>query len=146
MQTVSAKTEVSRAKRRWYIVDAQDLVLGRMSTRVASVLRGKHKPEFTPHIDTGDYVIVINAAKVRLTGKKESTKIYYRHTRWAGGIVETSAGEMREQNPENLVELAVKGMLPKGPLGRHMLKKLKVYPGAEHPHEAQEPETLAMRG
>ena len=144
MQTDSAKTEESRANRRWYIVDAKGQVLGRMCTRIASVLRGKHKPSYTPHIDTGDFVIVINAAEVKVTGRKETNKVYYRHTRWAGGIVESTVAEMREAHPEGIIELAVRGMLPKTTLGRHMFKKLKVYAKGEHPHEAQQPQPLAI--
>jgi large subunit ribosomal protein L13 len=144
MQTVSAKTEECRAKRRWFIVDAEGKVLGRIATEIASILRGKHNPQFTPHIDTGDFVIVINAAKVVLTGKKETDKRYIRHTRWAGGVVEKSAAELRAQKPEDLINFAVRGMLPKRALGGQMFEKLKVYAGADHPHAAQKPEQLSL--
>ena len=140
MKTKSAKKE--EVARRWYVVDAQDKVLGRLATRVASVLRGKHKTIYTPHVDTGDFVIVINAAKVKLTGKKEQDKIYYEHTGWAGGIKEASAAKLREREPTALIEKAVYGMLPEGNLSRAMYGKLRVYAGAEHPHTAQKPTTL----
>lgn len=130
--------------RRWFVVDANDKVLGRMATRIATVLRGKHKPQFTPHADTGDFVIVINAKKVKLTGKKNQDKMYHHHTGWVGGIVSHTAEFVRERKPEKLVENAVKGMLPKGTLGRSMFSKLKVYAGGEHPHSAQKPEVLAI--
>jgi large subunit ribosomal protein L13 len=142
MKTVSAKK--NEVQRKWFIVDANDVVLGRMASRVASVLRGKHKVEYTPHVDTGDFVIVVNAEKVKLTGNKEDDKIYYRHTGWQGHLKEATAGRMRERHPEEIVELAVKGMLPRGNLGRAMLKKLKVYRTAEHPHSAQKPEVLSL--
>lgn len=142
MKTLSANNaEVQRA---WHIVDATDLVLGRISTRVASILRGKHKPTYTPHVDTGDFVVVINADKVKLTGKKETAKTYYHHTQYPGGIIGTTVKSTREKHPERLVVHSVKGMLPRGPLGRKMLKKLKVYAGAEHPHSAQQPIELKI--
>jgi len=134
----------STAAQRWYVVDADDKVLGRLATRVASVLRGKHKPQYTPHADVGDFVVVINAEKVKLTGRKEEDKMYHHHTGWVGGIVSHSAELVREQKPEMLIETAVKGMLPKGPLGRQMFSKLKVYAGGEHPHSAQKPEELSL--
>ncbi|MDA8353501.1 MAG: 50S ribosomal protein L13 [Firmicutes bacterium] len=135
----------NQVERNWYVVDAADLPLGRLATEVATVLTGKHKPEYTPHVDTGDYVVVINASKVHLTGKKPAKKMYYRHTGYPGGIRSISAGELREKNPERMIELAVKGMLPKNTLGRKQLKKLKVYAGAEHPHEAQQPKQWEVR-
>jgi len=127
-------------ERKWYVIDAADKTLGRLASEVASILRGKKKPIFTPHIDTGDYVIVINASKVKVTGKKLDQKIYYRHSEYVGGMKETTLREMMAKKPERVIELAVKGMLPKGPLGRQMYKKLRVYAGAEHEHAAQKPE------
>ena len=129
-------------ERKWYVVDAAGCTLGRLASEVASVLRGKNKPIFTPHMDCGDYVIVVNASKVKVTGKKLDQKIYYRHSDYVGGMRETTLREMMAKKPEQVVELAVKGMLPKGPLGRSMIKKLHVYAGAEHNHEAQKPEVL----
>lgn len=131
-------------ERSWYIVDANDLILGRLATRIATVLRGKHKPIFSPHLDTGDFVVVINADKVKLTGKKEEQKEYFRHTGYPGGGKFTGVAEMRAKHPERIIEHAVKGMLPKGPLGRQQFKKLKVYAGSDHPHEAQKPQPLPM--
>ena len=128
--------------RKWYVVDATGMTLGRLSSEVAKILRGKNKAIFTPHIDTGDYVIVTNAASVKVTGKKLDQKIYYHHSDYVGGMKETTLREMMAKKPEQVVELAVKGMLPKGPLGREMYTKLHVYAGAEHPHAAQKPETL----
>jgi large subunit ribosomal protein L13 len=142
MKTKSAKP--SEVERRWYVIDAENQVLGRLSSRVASMLRGKHKPIYTPHVDTGDFVVVINADKVRLTGRKEEAKMYHHHTGWVGGIVSRTAEEVRESSPTSLVEHAVRGMLPRGPLGRRMLSKLKVYAGGEHPHAAQKPEPLQL--
>ena len=130
--------------RKWYVVDATGMTLGRLASEVASVLRGKNKPIFTPHIDTGDYVIVINAEKVAVTGKKLDQKIYYKHSDYVGGMKETTLREKLAKKPEEVIELAVKGMLPKGPLGREMYKKLFVYAGPEHKHEAQKPETLTF--
>ncbi|MBR5336659.1 MAG: 50S ribosomal protein L13 [Lachnospiraceae bacterium] len=129
-------------ERKWYVVDAAGKTLGRLSSEVAKVLRGKNKPIFTPHIDTGDYVIIINADKVKVTGKKLEQKKYYHHSDYVGGMKETSLKDMIAKKPEKVVELAVKGMLPKGPLGRDMYRKLFVYAGAEHPHAAQKPEVL----
>ena len=129
-------------ERKWYVVDATDLVLGRMAVNIATVLRGKHKPTFTPHVDCGDYVIVVNAEKVALTGKKFENKKYYRHSGYAGGLKVRTAEEMLEKQPQKIVELAVKGMLPKGPLGDDMYRRLYVYVGNEHPHQAQKPEAL----
>ncbi len=142
MKTKSAKAET--VVRRWYVVDANDKVLGRLATWVASVLRGKHKPDFTPHVDTGDFVVVVNARKVRLTGPKEQKKVYYHHTNWQGHIKERTAAEVRQKRPTDLIRFAVKGMLPRGPLGRAMFSKLKVYAGPEHPHAAQKPESLSL--
>ena len=142
MKTVSAKKE--NVEHRWFIMDADGKVLGRMASRIATVLRGKHKAIYTPHVDTGDFVVVVNANKVRLTGKKESDKMYYHHTGWQGHLNEMPACAVRESDPERLVHDAVKGMLPRGNLGRAMLKKLKIYATAEHPHAAQKPETLSL--
>ncbi len=127
-------------QRKWYVVDAEGKTLGRLTSEIAKVLRGKHKPIFTPHMDTGDYVIVVNADKVKVTGKKLEQKIYYRHSDYVGGMKETTLKEMLANKPERVIELAVKGMLPKGPLGRQMYKKLFVYAGSEHKHAAQKPE------
>jgi large subunit ribosomal protein L13 len=140
MKTFSAKPQTVR--RDWYVIDASDKVLGRLATEIARRLRGKHKPEYTPHVDTGDYIVVINADKVHLTGNKETDKMYYRHTGFPGGIKGVSADKMRAKHPERIIETAVKGMLPKNPLGRAMFKKLKVYAGAEHKHTAQQPKPL----
>ena len=131
-------------ERKWYVVDATDMTLGRLASEVAKVLRGKNKPIFTPHMDTGDYVIIVNAAKVKVTGKKLDQKIYYRHSEYVGGMKETTLREMLAKKPEKVVELAVKGMLPKGPLGRQMYTKLHVYAGPEHAHAAQKPEVLTF--
>ena len=131
-------------ERKWYVVDAADMTLGRLASEVAKVLRGKNKPTFTPHIDTGDYVIVVNAEKVKVTGKKLDQKIYYHHSDYVGGMKETTLREMLAKKPEKVVELAVKGMLPKGPLGREMYTKLFVYAGPEHKHQAQKPEALTF--
>jgi large subunit ribosomal protein L13 len=128
----------------WYIVDLEDKVLGRMATEIAKVLRGKHKAIFTPSVDTGDFVIVLNAEKVRLTGNKLDQKIYYRHSGYTGGITATTAGKMLETKPEELIKKAVRGMLPKNKLGRQMFRKLKVYCGADHPHQAQQPKELQV--
>lgn len=130
--------------RKWYVVDATDMTLGRLASEVAKVLRGKNKAIFTPHIDTGDYVIVINAEKVKVTGKKLDQKVYYRHSEYVGGMKETTLCEMLAKKPEKVVELAVKGMLPKGPLGNQMYTKLYVYAGPEHKHAAQKPEVLTF--
>lgn len=131
-------------ERKWYVVDATDMTLGRLASEVAKVLRGKNKPIFTPHMDTGDYVIIVNAAKVKVTGKKLDQKIYYRHSGYVGGMKETTLREMMAKKPERVIELAVKGMLPKGPLGRQMYRKLFVYAGPEHKHAAQKPEVLTF--
>ena len=130
--------------RKWYVVDAQDQVLGRLATQIAHRLRGKHKPEFTPHVDTGDFIVVINADKLKLSAEKAGKKTYYRHTGYPGGIYETTFKEMQAKHPGRALEIAVKGMLPKGPLGYAMIKKLKIYAGAEHPHSAQQPQVLDL--
>ena len=132
----------SKVERKWYVVDAEGKTLGRLASEIANVLRGKNKPIYTPHIDTGDYVIVVNAEKVKTTGKKLDQKIYYHHSDYVGGMKETTLKEMMQKKPEFVITHAVKGMLPKGPLGRQMLKKLHVYAGPEHNHAAQKPETL----
>lgn len=132
--------------RDWYIVDATDLALGRLASQVASRLRGKHKPIFTPHMDTGDFVVVINAEKVKLTGRKWEQKKYYRHSGYPGGIKEITADKLRDKAPDRLIRSAVKGMLPKNRLGRKLLKKLKVYAGPDHPHQAQQPQPLTLEG
>ena len=133
-----------KIERKWYVVDAEGCTLGRLASEVASVLRGKNKPVFTPHVDTGDYVIVINAEKIKVTGKKLDQKIYYSHSDYVGGMKEATLREKMAKKPEDVITLAVKGMLPKGPLGRAMIKKLHVYAGAEHGHEAQKPEVLTF--
>jgi large subunit ribosomal protein L13 len=140
MKTQFAKK--GEIERKWYVVDAKDAVLGKLATKVAIYLRGKNKPVFTPNVDTGDFIIVINADKIRLTGKKLDTKVYYHHTGYIGGIKAQTAKSMLDAHPERIIEKAVWGMLPKNTLGRQMLKKLKVYKGAEHPHKAQAPEIL----
>ena len=131
-------------ERKWYVVDATDMTLGRLASEVAKVLRGKNKPTFTPHIDTGDYVIVVNAEKIKVTGKKLDQKVYYHHSEYVGGMKETTLREMLAKKPERVIELAVKGMLPKGPLGREMYKKLFVYAGPDHKQQAQKPEVLTF--
>ena len=142
MQTYMANPD--KIERKWYVVDAEGCTLGRLASGVASVLRGKNKPQFTPHVDTGDYVIVVNADKIKVTGKKLEQKIYYNHSEYVGGMKETTLKEMLAKKPEKVIELAVKGMLPKGTLGRAMNKKLFVYAGPEHKHEAQKPEVLTF--
>ena len=142
MKTYMANPD--KIERKWYVVDAEGQTLGRLAAEVAKVLRGKNKPEFTPHIDTGDNVIVINAEKIKVTGKKLDQKVYYHHSDYVGGMKETTLREMMAKKPEQVIELAVKGMLPKGPLGRTMIKKLHVYAGAEHTHQAQKPEVLTF--
>ncbi len=138
------KSEEARAQRQWFVIDAQGMVLGRMASEIAKILRGKNKPIFTPNADAGDFVIVVNARGVRLTGKKLDKKIYYRHTDYPGGIRERSAAKMLMEKPEDVVRLAVKGMLPKNRLSRKLVTKLKVYAGPEHPHDAQKPQPLAI--
>ena len=140
MKSYMAST--ASVERKWYVVDAADQTLGRLASEIAKVLRGKNKPTYTPHIDTGDYVIVVNADKIKVSGKKLDQKIYYHHSDYVGGMKETTLKEMLEKKPENVITLAVKGMLPKGPLGRSMLTKLHVYAGPEHDHAAQKPEVL----
>lgn len=134
----------SKVDRKWYVIDAEGCTLGRLSTEVASILRGKKKPIFTPHEDVGDYVIIVNAEKIKVTGKKLEQKIYYNHSDYVGGMKETDLKTMLAKKPEKVIELAVKGMLPKGPLGRQMIKKLFVYAGPEHKHQAQKPESYAF--
>ena len=142
MKTYMANPD--KIERKWYVVDAEGQTLGRLSAEIAKVLRGKNKPVFTPHVDTGDYVLVVNADKVKVTGKKLEQKIYYHHSDYVGGMKETTLKEMMAKKPEAVIELAVKGMLPKGPLGRTMIKKLHVYAGPEHAHQAQKPEVLTF--
>ncbi|RYF09557.1 MAG: 50S ribosomal protein L13 [Deltaproteobacteria bacterium] len=143
-QTKSKTKQAADDSRKWWVVDAKGEVLGRLASRIAHILRGKHKVDYTPHVDGGDFVIVLNAGEVKLTGTKEEKKIYHHHTSWVGGIVSRPAYELRARQPEAMITRAVKGMLPKTTLGRHMATKLKVYPNAEHPHVAQQPETLAL--
>ena len=142
MKTYMANPD--KIERKWYVVDAEGCTLGRLPSEIAKVLRGKNKPEYTPHIDTGDYVVVINAEKIKVTGKKLDQKIYYHHSDYVGGMKETTLREMMAKKPEKVIELAVKGMLPKGPLGRSMIKKLHVYAGPEHAQQAQKPEVLTF--
>ncbi len=142
MKTVSAKFEAD--ERKWILVDADKQVLGRMASKIAMRLRGKHLPTFTPHVDTGDFVVVVNAEKVLLTGRKMDQKIYYRHTGYMGGLKSTTARKLNQEFPDRLIRQAVWGMLPKNRLGRQLMKKLKIYRGAEHPHEAQEPEKIIL--
>lgn len=144
MRTRSTPVAEAIENRKWWVVDLEGQVLGRAASQIAHVLRGKHKPTFTPHINDGDYVIVINADKVALTGKKWSDKMYYRHTGYVGGLKSANASELRDRHPEDLIRLAVKGMLPRGPLGRAQLRNLKIYAGAEHPHTAQTPAALEL--
>ena len=144
MKTISVKTE--DAQREWWVVDLEGQTVGRAAAQIASVLRGKHKPTFTPNADTGDFVVAINADKIVFTGNKLLKKIYYRHSHHPGGLTETRAEEMLAKHPERVIETAVRGMLPKNPLGRRMIKKFKVYAGAEHPHVAQQPRTLELNG
>ncbi len=142
MKTFSARPDT--VQRGWYVVDASGKVLGRLASEIARRLRGKHKPEFTPHVDTGDYIVVVNVDKLRVTGKKAQNKIYYRHSAYPGGIYSTSFAKLHARHPDRVLRLAVKGMLPKGPLGYAMLKKMKVYAGASHPHTAQQPQSLEV--
>jgi large subunit ribosomal protein L13 len=142
MKTFSAKP--AEVRRDWYVVDADGKTLGRLSTEIARRLRGKHKAEYTPHVDTGDYIIVINAEKVRVTGSKETDKVYYKHTGYIGNMKSITLGKLRQSHPERIIQTAVKGMLPKNPLGRAMFKKLKVYAGGEHGHQAQQPKALEI--
>lgn len=142
MKTFSAKP--AEVRRDWYVIDATDKTLGRMATEIARRLRGKHKAEYTPHVDTGDYIVVVNAEKVQVTGNKEQDKMYHRHTGYPGGLKSMTFEKMVQRAPESIIELAVKGMLPKNPLGRAMLKKLKVYAGPDHNHTAQQPKALEI--
>lgn len=142
MKTFSAKP--AEVRRDWFVIDATDKTLGRMATEIARRLRGKHKPEYTPHVDTGDYIVVVNAEKVQVTGNKPKDKMYYRHSGYPGGMKSISFEKLVQSNPERLIELTVKGMLPKNPLGRAMLKKLKVFAGPEHNHSAQQPKALEI--
>ncbi|MCH8962243.1 MAG: 50S ribosomal protein L13 [Bacteroidetes bacterium] len=141
-KTVSARP--AEVEQEWYVIDAENQVVGRLASQVAAILRGKHKPYFTPHVDCGDYVIIVNADKARFSGKKETDKLYYRYSGYPGGLKTRTAKEMRQRRPDYIMRHAVKGMLPKGPLGRSMLKKLKVYASPKHPHEAQQPKVLAL--
>jgi large subunit ribosomal protein L13 len=143
MTTYTAKA--GQVQQGWYVVDAQDKVLGRLAVQIATRLRGKHKPEYTPHIDTGDFIVVVNAAKLRVTGRKDERKVYYRHTGYPGGLKQTNFKKLQAKKPTRVLQLAVKGMLPKGPLGYAMLRKLKVYAGATHPHSAQQPKALEIQ-
>ncbi|MFT9850346.1 50S ribosomal protein L13 [Aneurinibacillus sp. REN35] len=136
----------NEVERKWYVVDAEGQTLGRLASEVAAILRGKFKPEFTPHVDAGDFVVVINAEKIQLSGKKMADKKYYRHSGYQGGLKVTTAGQMLATKPERVIELAVKGMLPKNRLGRKLIGKLNVYAGTEHPHQAQKPENWELRG
>jgi len=142
MKTFSAKAD--EIKREWFVIDAEDVILGRMATEIARRLRGKHKPEFTPHVDTGDYIVVINAEKLAVTGNKMKDKIYYKHTGYVGNLKSITLEKQLQKHPEVVIETAVKGMLPKNSLGRTMYRKLKVYAGPDHPHEAQQPITLEI--
>lgn len=142
MKTFSAKAH--EVKRDWYVVDASEKVLGRLATEIARRLRGKHKAEYTPHVDTGDYIVVTNAEKVRVTGRKFKDKVYYRHSEYPGGIKSMTFDKLQKSNPMRIIELAVKGMLPRNALGREMYRKLKVYAGNEHPHTAQQPKQLEI--
>jgi len=142
MKTYTAKPET--VKHDWYVVDASGKVLGRLASEIARRLRGKHKPEFTPHVDTGDYIVVLNVDKLRVTGRKGNDKIYYRHSGYPGGVYSTNFDKLQARHPDRVLKLAVKGMLPKGPLGYAMIKKMKMYTGADHPHAAQQPKTLEV--
>jgi large subunit ribosomal protein L13 len=142
MKTFSAKHH--EVKRDWLLVDANEKVLGRLASQIALRLRGKHKPEYTPHVDTGDFIVVVNASKLRVTGSKDENKIYYRHSGYPGGVYETSFSKMQDRFPGRALQIAVKGMLPKGPLGYAMIKKLKIYAEGQHPHTAQQPKSLEI--
>lgn len=142
MKTFTAKPQEVRHD--WFVVDASDKILGRLAAEIARRLRGKHKPEYTPHVDTGDFIVVVNAARIKVTGAKTTDKIYYRHSTYPGGVYESSFGKMQERFPGRALQIAVKGMLPKGPLGYAMIKKLKVYADGEHPHTAQQPKALEI--
>ena len=143
MTTYTAKA--GQVQHGWYVVDAQNKVLGRLAVQIATRLRGKHKPEYTPHVDTGDFIVVVNVAKLRVTGRKDERKVYYRHSGYPGGLKETNFKKLQAKKPTRVLQLAVKGMLPKGPLGYAMLRKLKIYAGATHPHSAQQPKALEIQ-
>jgi large subunit ribosomal protein L13 len=143
MKTFSARPET--VQRQWFVIDAQDMVLGRLATEIAIRLRGKHKPEYTPHVDTGDHIVVVNAEKVRVTGRKKTDKMYHHHSGYPGGLKSIPFDKLIQKAPERIIEFAVKGMLPKGPLGRTMFRKLKVYAGPEHKHTAQQPIPLTIK-
>ncbi|MCH9699615.1 MAG: 50S ribosomal protein L13 [Gammaproteobacteria bacterium] len=142
MKTYSAKP--AEVKREWFVIDAEGKTLGRLASEIAKRLRGKHKPEYTPHVDTGDYIIVVNAEKVRVTGNKEKDKIYYQHTGYIGNLKQIPLGDLRKRHPTRIIEKAVKGMLPRNPLGREMYRKLRVYAGPDHEHQAQQPQPLEV--
>jgi large subunit ribosomal protein L13 len=144
LELAAMNKQEALSQRRWYVVDAQGMVLGRMATEIAKVLRGKHKPAFTPNQDVGDFVVVVNAGGVKLTGTKLEKKVYFRHTEYPGGIRERTAAQMLQEKPEDLIKIAVKGMLPKNRLSRKLVTKLKVYAGPEHPHDAQKPQPLTI--
>ena len=141
-KTFSAKPH--EVRRDWFVVDANEKILGRLAAQIALRLRGKHKPEYTPHVDTGDYIVVVNASRIRVTGDKATGKVYYRHSSYPGGVYQTTFAKMQQRFPGRALQKAVKGMLPKGPLGYAMIKKLKIYPGGEHPHSAQQPKALSV--
>ena len=144
MSTKTFSAKPHEVRRDWYLVDANEKVLGRLAAQIALRLRGKHKPEYTPHVDTGDYIVVVNASRIRVTGDKATGKVYYRHSSYPGGVYETTFAKMQARFPGRVLQKAVKGMLPKGPLGYAMIKKLKIYPGGEHPHSAQQPKALSV--
>jgi large subunit ribosomal protein L13 len=144
MNTKTFSAKPHEVQRDWYVVDANEKVLGRLAAQIALRLRGKHKPEYTPHVDTGDYIVVVNASRIRVTGDKATGKVYYRHSGYPGGVYETTFAKMQQRFPGRVLQKAVKGMLPKGPLGYAMIKKLKIYPGGEHPHSAQQPKALSV--
>jgi large subunit ribosomal protein L13 len=144
MSTKTFSAKPHEVRRDWYLVDANEKVLGRLAAQIALRLRGKHKPEYTPHVDTGDYIVVVNASRIRVTGDKATGKVYYSHSSYPGGVYETTFAKMQARFPGRALQKAVKGMLPKGPLGYAMIKKLKIYPGGEHPHSAQQPKALSV--
>jgi large subunit ribosomal protein L13 len=144
MSTKTFSAKPHEVQRDWYLVDANEKVLGRLAAQLALRLRGKHKPEYTPHVDTGDYIVVVNASKIRVTGDKATGKVYYRHSSYPGGVYETTFAKMQQRFPGRALQKAVKGMLPKGPLGYAMIKKLKIYPDGDHPHSAQQPKALSV--
>jgi large subunit ribosomal protein L13 len=144
MSTKTFSAKPHEVRRDWYLVDANEKILGRVAAQIALRLRGKHKPEYTPHVDTGDYIVVVNAAKLRVTGAKATGKVYHRHSSYPGGVYETTFAKMQQRFPGRVLQKAVKGMLPKGPLGYAMIKKLKIYPGGDHPHSAQQPKALVV--